>query len=151
MGTSVAISADTRNGHEMLRLQLQPPRSLCASTDHYPHTPRSLCSPPLLQSRDPVTTSLGEHTACLRLLQRHAGLCHRRLAPAFCTPPSPQPEKARAPELATTSTPSYLSEEQTTSGDIHTQAGPNPKLKPRSCVNKEEKGKFLPAAPEAVN
>ena len=42
--------------------------------------PRSLCSPPLPGSRDPGTTSLGEHTAHLMLVQRHAGLCHHRLA-----------------------------------------------------------------------
>ena len=35
---AVAISTDTRDGHEMLRL-LQPPRSLCASTGHSPHRP----------------------------------------------------------------------------------------------------------------
>ena len=35
---AVAISADTRDGYEMLML-LQPPRSLCASTGHYPHLP----------------------------------------------------------------------------------------------------------------
>ena len=35
----VAISVDTRDGHEMLRLLLQPPRSLCASTGHYPNLP----------------------------------------------------------------------------------------------------------------
>ena len=29
-----AISVDTRDGHEMLRLLLQPPRSLCAGTGH---------------------------------------------------------------------------------------------------------------------
>ena len=38
-----------------------------------------------------------------------------------------------------------------TSGDLHTEEGPNPKLNPRSCVNKEEKGKFLPAASGAVD
>ena len=43
--------------------------------------PRSLCSPPLPGSRDPGTTSRGERTAHLRLLQRHAGLCRHRLAP----------------------------------------------------------------------
>ena len=32
------------------------------------------------------------------------------------------------------------------SGELHTGAGPNPKLNPRSCANKEEKGKFLTAA-----
>ena len=36
---AVAISTDTREQHEMLRLLLQPPRSLCASTGHYPHLP----------------------------------------------------------------------------------------------------------------
>ena len=38
--------------------------------------PGSLCSPPLPGSRDPGTTSLGERTARLRLLQHHADLCH---------------------------------------------------------------------------
>ena len=37
------------------------------------------------------------------------------------------------------------------SGDLHKEAGPNPKLNPRSCANKEEKGKFLPAASGAVD
>ena len=36
---AAAISADTRDRHEMLRLLLQPPRTLCASTGHYPHLP----------------------------------------------------------------------------------------------------------------
>ena len=34
---AAAISADTRDRHEMLRRLLQPQRSLCASTGHYPH------------------------------------------------------------------------------------------------------------------
>ena len=36
--------------------------------------------------------------------------------------------------------------EQMPSGDLHAEAGPNPKLNPRSCANKEEIGKSLPAA-----
>ena len=48
--------------------------------------PGSLCSPPLPGSRDPGTTSPGERTVRLGLLQRHAGLCRRRLAPS---PPYP--------------------------------------------------------------
>ena len=36
---ATAISADPRDGHEMLRLLLLPPRSLCASTGHSPHRP----------------------------------------------------------------------------------------------------------------
>ena len=34
------------------------------------------------------------------------------------------------------------------SGDLQAEAESNPKLNPRSCENKEEKGKFLPAASE---
>ena len=37
------------------------------------------------------------------------------------------------------------------SSDIHAEEGPNTKLNPRSCVTKEEKGKFLPAASGAVD
>ena len=54
--------------------------------------PRSLCSPPLPGSRDPGTTSLGERTARLRLVQHHAGLCRRRLAPHSVPLPPPRPE-----------------------------------------------------------
>ena len=36
---ATAISADTRDGHETLKLLLHPPRILCASTGHYPHLP----------------------------------------------------------------------------------------------------------------
>ena len=34
-----AINEDPKDEHEMLRLLLQPPRNLCASTGHYPHIP----------------------------------------------------------------------------------------------------------------
>ena len=88
---AAAISVDTKDGHETLRLLLPPPRSLCASTGHYPHLPSgSLCSPLLPASRDPGTTSPGEHMACLRLLQRHFGLFRcRRLAPHSAPLPAP--------------------------------------------------------------
>ena len=36
---ATAINADPRDGHGMLRLLLQPSRSLCASTGHFPHLP----------------------------------------------------------------------------------------------------------------
>ena len=36
---AAAISADTRDGHETLRLLLQPQRILCASTSRYLHLP----------------------------------------------------------------------------------------------------------------
>ena len=37
------------------------------------------------------------------------------------------------------------------SGDLHAETGPNPKLNPRSCASKEEKGKSLPAASGAAD
>ena len=67
------------------------------------------------------------------------------------TAPSPRPGWARAPEAAAPLTPSCLGGEQTPSGDLHAEAGPSPELIPRSCVNREEKGKSLPAASEAVD
>ena len=77
---AIAISADARDRHELLRLLLQSPRSLCESTGPYPYCPsKEPVQPSLPGSRDPGTTSPGEHTARLRLLQCHAGLCHRRL------------------------------------------------------------------------
>ena len=38
-GASGAISTDTRDRHETLRLLPLPPRILCASTGHYPQVP----------------------------------------------------------------------------------------------------------------
>ena len=82
---AVAISSDPRDGYETLMLLLQPPRILCASTGHYPHPFRNLCSTPLPGSRVTGTTSLGEHRVHLRLLLRHASLCHCRVAPKHIT------------------------------------------------------------------
>ena len=41
--------------------------------------------------------------------------------------------------------------QKTPSDNLHTEAGPNPKLNPRICVNKEEKGKFLCASAGAAD
>ena len=130
----------------MLRLLLPPPRSLCASTGHYPHLP----------SREPVQPT----TASVQLPRentRHAsGWCNVTLAsaaagsPCIRTTPSPRPEWARAPESAASLTPSCLSEEQMPSGNLHSEASPNPKLNPGSCANKEEKRKFLPQPQEQL-
>ena len=58
----------------------------------------------------------------------------------------PEPPKSAAPL-----TLYCLSEEQMPSGGVYAEAGPNPKLNPRSCANKEEKGKSLPAASGATD
>ena len=36
-------------------------------------------------------------------------------------------------------------------GDLCSKVGPKPKLNPRNCVNKEEKGKFIYAASETAD
>ena len=41
--------------------------------------------------------------------------------------------------------------EEMPEGDLHAEVGSKPKLKPRSCANKEEKGKFLQAASGAAD
>ena len=104
------------------------------------------CQGPVIQGQPPQ-----ENT------RRASGWCNITLAsaaagsPRIRTPPSPRPERARAPESAATLTPPCLSEEQMPSGDLHPEAGPNPKLNPGSCANKEEKGKSVPAASGAVD
>ena len=85
-----------------------------------------------------------------------AGATSRRPLPPQAGPASvPLPphglSEPEPPESAATLTPSCLSEEQMPSGNLHTEAGPNPKVNPRSCANKEEKGKSLPAASGAAD
>ena len=104
------------------------------------------CQGPVIQGQLPQE----ERTARIRLVQRHAGSATVS-SPRNRNPPSPWPELARAPESAAPLSPSCLSKEQTPSGDLHTETGPNPKLNNRRCANKEEKVKFLPAASGAVD
>ena len=101
------------------------------------------CQGPVIQGQLPR-----ENTWCA------SGLCNDTLAaaaagsPCIHTPPSPRPEWARAPESAAPLTPSCLSKEWMPSGNLHAEAGPNPKLNPRSWVNKEEKGNLSQQAQE---
>ena len=148
----MAISSDTRDRHETISLLLQPPRSpVQAQVTVHTSLPGRLCSPPLPWSRDPGTTSLGEDTARLRLVQLHGSLCHHRLAPHSIALP---PHSLHEPELPNQL---LLKPRSVWVGNRHPQAtytqrrGPNPKLNPRSCANKEEKGKFLPAASGAAD
>ena len=41
--------------------------------------------------------------------------------------------------------------QKTPEGDVHAEVGRNPRLNPRICANKEEKGKFLCAATGAAD
>ena len=129
---ATAISRDTRDVHEMLRLLSTPPLTGACEAHH--------CQGPVIQGQLPQENA-----------RRASGCCNVTPAsatagsPRIRTPPSPRPEWARAPESAAPLTPSCLSEEQMPSGSLQAEAGPNPKLNPRSCANKEEKGKSLPA------
>ena len=157
---AAAISSDTRDEHETLRLLLQPPRILYASTGHYPYspsTPGSLCSPPLPVSHDTGTTSPGEHTACLKLLQRHTDLYPHRLTLHsnynYRTPPSLPPAAwvSQSPLICCCFNPILSGWEEMPEENLHAKMGLKPKLKPRSCANKEEKGKFLHKASGATD
>ena len=86
----------------------------------------------------------------LRLVQRHAGLCRCRFAPHSMPLPSvglSEPEAL----ISRSFNPVLSGQEQTPLGDLHAEAGQNPKLNPRSCEKKEENGKSLPAASGAAD
>ena len=106
---AVAISADTRDGHETLRQLLQPPRSLCASTGHYPHPfSRDLVQPATARvpwSRDnfPRRTHGTPQAVAMSRQPLPPQAC-----PSFCTPHSSWPEWARAPYPPAPLTPSCL-------------------------------------------
>ena len=89
--------------------------------------------------------------ARLRLVQRHDASAAAGSPRLLRTPPSPRLSEPEPPEAAAPLTPSCLGGEQTPSGDLHAEAGPDPKLNPGSCVNKEEKRQFLPAASGAAD
>ena len=103
------------------------------------------CQGPVIQGQLPR-----ENTQCT------SGCCNvpqplplqARLTFHIPPPPTPRPEWATAPYSAATLTPPCLSEEQMPSGDLHAEVGPNPKLNPRNCANKEEKGNFLSQQPQ---
>ena len=106
----------------------------------------SHCQDPVIQEQHPQENTRHISGWC-NVLPASAAAGSSRIR----TPPSPPPEGARAPESAAPLTPSCVSEEQTPSGDLHSEAGPNQKLNPGSCANKEEKGKFLPEASGAAD
>ena len=89
---AAAISADTRDGHETLRLLLPPPRILCASTGRNPHLPSWEPVQPttarVLWSRDnfPGRT----HGAPQAVAMSYCPLLPQA-CPAFHTPPDPKP------------------------------------------------------------
>ena len=147
----MAISADPRDGREILRLLLQPPRSLWASTGHYPHHPSWK---PVQPATARVPLSRENFPGRMHGVPQAGATSRWLLPPQACPASVPVPPSGLSepePQSSCSLTPSCLSEEQMPSGDLHTEVGPNPKLNPRSCANKEEKGKFLPAASGAAD
>ena len=105
------------------------------------------CQGPVIQGQLPRENARRASGCCnVTLASAASGLPHI-LYPSL--PPGlsePEPPNQLLPL-----TPFCLREEQTPSGDLHAEVSPNPKLNPRSCANKEEKGKSLPAASGAAD
>ena len=95
---ATAISTDPRDGHEMLRLLLQPWRSLCASTGHYPHLPSQEVVQPttarVTWSRDSFP---GRTHGTLQAAATSCQPLPPLACPAFCTPPSPRLSEPEPP------------------------------------------------------
>ena len=145
---------DPRDGHETLMLLLQPQRILCASTGHYPHSPPGACATchcqgPVIQGQLPWENTWRASGCCsVTLASATAGSPH---IPIITTVPLPLALVSQSPLISRCFNPVLSGREQAPSGDLHAEVGPNPKLNPRSCANKEEKGKSLLAASGAAD
>ena len=107
--------------------------------------PGSLCSPPLSGSHDPGTTSPGEHTAHLRLLQHPAGLCRQRLAPHSV--PLPPPSLSEPEPLINCYFNPVLSEQRT--GDLRPpmcRGGAKSKAEPRELCEQRREREISPSS-----
>ena len=153
----MGISSDTRDGHEMLMLLLQPPGSLCASTGHYPpHSPHPLgacaachCQGPVIQGQLPWENTL--YTSVCYNITPASAAAGLPYIPIITTVPLPPPDlNEQDPIIGRCFNPVLSGWEQMPEGSLHTEVGPKPKLNPRSCANKD-KGKFLLSASGAAD
>ena len=107
--------------------------------------PGNLCSSPLPGSRDPGTTSPGERTACLRLLQRHAGLCRCRLIPHPC-PSLPPARVSQSPRSSCSFNP-VLSGQGTDALRRPTcRGGSKSKAEPQELCQQGREGEISPSS-----
>ena len=113
--------------------------------------PRKLCSPPLTVSHDPGKTSPGEHRACPGCCNVTPLVCAAAGLPRILYPSLPPAWVSQSPLISCSFNPVLSGWGTDALRDLHKGAGPNPKLNPRSCANKEEKGKSLPAASGAAD
>ena len=136
-GTKAAAAATNKPVCKHRSLSTRPLLGACASRH---------CQGPVIQGQLPREKARSGSGWC-NVMPASAAAS----SPRTHCPPSPRPERARAPKSAASLTPLCGGREQTPSGDLHADVGPNPKLNPRSCANKKEKGKFLPAASGAMD
>ena len=108
--------------------------------------PGSLCSPPLPGSRDPGTTSPEEHMARLTLVQRHAGLCRRRLAPPPPYRSLPAAWVSQSPRISCSFNP-VLSERRTDALRRPTRrGGAKSKAEPRELCEQRREREISPSS-----
>ena len=139
---AVAISTDHRDSHEMLRLLQQPPRILCGSTGHYPHLPSwELVQPTTARvpwSRDnfPRRTHgvpQAGATSCW--------LLPPQARPTFHTPPSPSLSEPEPP-ITCSFNPVLSGQEESSSGNLHAEAGPIQSWTLGAVWTKKRRGNF---------
>ena len=135
--------------HETLRLLLQPPRSLCASTGHFPHLPSREAVQPAT-ARDPWSRDNfpgRTHGA------PQAGATSRWPLPPQARPtsvplPPPEPEWATAPESAAPFTPSCLGGNRCPQATYMQSQGQIQSWTPGAVWTKERKGNLSQQAQE---
>ena len=108
--------------------------------------PGSLCSPPLPGSRDPGTASLGERMACLRLVQRHAGLCRCRLAPPPLYPSLPAAWVSQSPRSSCSFNPVLSGRGTDALRRLTRRGGSKSKAEPQELCEQGREGEISPSS-----
>ena len=108
--------------------------------------PGSLCSPPRPGSLDPGTTSPGERRARLRLLQRHTGLCRRRLAPPPPYPSLPTAWVNQSPRSSCFFNPVLSGRETDALRRPTRRGGSKSKAEPQELCKQRREGEISPSS-----
>ena len=153
-GASTAISSDHRDGHEMLTL-LCSHQEACVQAQVTIHTPLGACAArhcqgPMIQRQVPWENTWCA-SGCCNITPASAAAGSPCIPVITSVPPSPQAWIIKSPLISHCFNPILSGWEQMPEGNLHAEAGPNLKLNPRSCANREEKGKSLPAASGVVD
>ena len=127
----------------MLRLLLQPPRSLCASTGHSPHLPSWQ---PVQPTSARVPWSRDNFPGRTHGTPQAVATSHRPLPlqarPALHSPPFPPAWVSQSPLISCSFKPILSGQEQTPSSDLHAEVGPIQSWTAGAVQTKKRKGKF---------